>query len=170
MDREIKFRVWDIDGNQFWDDSLGDWKIEFLSGTEPKLIVLEETFSPYGEQEFYWRNVENVVFQQYTGLKDRNGKEIYEGDILLTSIDYMDAYFGIVRFGEYKQDGSGGEYSPSKCVGYFIEMSDEDKNKTDEWDYEVHCDYYHEISLLKVDEIEVVGNIYENPELLEGEK
>jgi uncharacterized phage protein (TIGR01671 family) len=58
--REIKFRIWDA-FNKNWIDA-----------------VLDSTTLHVNE----WFQKKNIIFNQYTGLKDRNGKEIYEGDIL----------------------------------------------------------------------------------------
>lgn len=74
-----------------------------------------------------------VVIMQYTGLKDRNGKEIYEGDIILFN-NFGDTLDKVV-------------YSPG-CFhtsggGYLLD---------------------------EIREIEVIGNIYENPELLEEKR
>ena len=59
--REIKFRFWCNRRNMFF-------------CTDYELGV-----------EYYERDFEDGVFQQYTGLKDKNGKEIYEGDLLLSA-------------------------------------------------------------------------------------
>lgn len=74
--------------------------------------------------------------QQYTGLKDKNGKEIYEGDIVMDCINYS----------KYKV-----MYVVENWTGYVAETLDE-----------AECWYLYEFS-----ELEVIGNIYENPELLD---
>ena len=79
-------------------------------------------------------NDENCHWREYTGLKDKNGKEIYEGDIV-TFIDYKTFNFtGIVGF----DNGSFMIKSKSAVTHY-------------RW-----LDY----------EIEIIGNVHENPELL----
>ena len=108
------------------------------------------------------KKLEDVILMQYTGLKDKNGKEIYEGDIVSGGVYYgweNETGLGIVEFGKWEQDGSGHEYEPSTCLGWYI--------KTIETDF----GYNGECSSLvsgkkKHKQLEVIGNIYENPELL----
>ena len=68
MNRELKFRIWYYDQKKF------DFNVEL------------KDFSKYSFP-LYWCKV-----QQYTGLKDKNGKEIYEGDIL----KYSDLYYEVI--------------------------------------------------------------------------
>ena len=84
--------------------------------------------------------VDNLVIMQSTGLKDKNGKEIFEGDIVKMSKDVYSepTYYEVVRH-------YGGAYRlESKQHG---------------------CELW-----LRHTDCEVVGNIYENPELLEDKK
>ena len=76
---------------------------------------------------------------QYTGLKDKNGKEIYDNDILYCSKVYYKLKRHISGAYELYEILKDGKYS---CKPYFL---------------------FHEI-----DKVEIIGNIYENPELLEG--
>lgn len=108
--REIKFRAWD--------------KIN------KKMVTRNElNFSiPFDKH-----NNGNDILMQFTGLKDKNGKEIYEGDILKT-----DDYIGITSYG---------------YAEFFIS---EIKTKN-------YIDIY---DMIEEQNGEVIGNIYQNPELL----
>ena len=109
-----------------------------------------------------WESGEEVVFEtpwsQYTGLTDCKGKEIYEGDIVLVPIGYPEDgkpiygnFQGVIVYGSpiyFTTDEYG---LPIGTTGFFIETKD-------------GC---HSM-LLGRDE-KVIGNIYENKELLESE-
>ena len=121
MNREIKFRAWDgirmtTSGIQFSNSTGG------LSG------------KAYGPDS----NEINMPLMQYTGLKDKNGVEIYEGDLL--SRHEADPMF--LEF----YDGRFGYNSNSNNQGFSGLVQDRTKN------------------------LFIIGNIHENPELLEGEK
>jgi len=80
-----------------------------------------------------------VVFLQYTGLKDKNGVEIYEGDVLRfdSSLEYHKTVF---RKGAFQIDSISSGFT---------------------------SDYHYYLGNVNLSIIEVIGNIYENPELLE---
>ena len=78
-----------------------------------------------------------VILQQFTGLKDKDGREIYEGDIV-----FIDDSIGKI-----------GWNNEALCFCIYFLMEDGG------FDDERLCDY--------IKDIEVIGNIYENPDLLE---
>lgn len=124
-------------------------------------------------------NFEYVNLLQYTGLKDKNGTEIYEGDIIngFDNMNYTNGkpsepyrkFVGVVKIGEYEQDGSGSEYSPSDVIGVYLDVSfiSVASNGFFSDSLETVRDYENTMTLLEFDELEIIGNIYENPELLE---
>ena len=107
---------------------------------------------------------------QFTGLTDKNGVRIFEGDIVrYNTYDDFDCQ-SVVKFGEYNQDGSAGEYSASKCIGFYVDV---DNFTCPDWcEYGSNCfsNYLKQQNILEVAQYcEIIGNIHDNPELLEQE-
>lgn len=114
--REIKFRAWNNKFKEFKFMSL----INYLGGRG----IMDE-----------WADSENSVWEQYTGLEDKNGVEIYENDIIeISDTSYGDSqnHYGVVKYSEYAE----------LVVGNILLSR-----------------IYHAIK--------VIGNIYENADLLE---
>lgn len=83
---------------------------------------------------------EDVIFTQSTGLKDKNGNEIYEGDI----VDYKGRKAVVKWHGSY--------------ASFIYRFVDELQERVSEW-HPLFLAYYH---------FEIIGNIYENKELLDA--
>lgn len=129
--REVKFRIWDNNHNEFIRPDYG--LIGFCYPLDGRIAVLTSNGDP----------IEDCVIEQYTGLKDKNGKEIYEGDILggiwesgfiswcekCKQLQYHSADIGCMA-----------------CSGdvYWYELAEDDGK------------------------LEVIGNVHENADLLEG--
>lgn len=126
MNREIKFRAWT--GKYMLDSAYGDW-VSFDG-------------IPYTEAE--QRNSRNIeikkakdyVLMQYTGLKDKNGRECYEGDVVQ---NFLTGHHGQVVFS-----------SKFACFNVF----DED-NK-----------WVCSMGAMSGDGFSILGNAYQNPEML----
>lgn len=143
MSREIKFRIWSTENRRYERERLPN-------------NVLKFGFDLF-ELEFFLDEDErdNYIFEQYTGIKDKNGKEIYEGDIVRYSFTNPNrTYTEPVSFGSI-QDGEG--YYHQEFLAWRTTYVD---------DGEAHS------SLLDLVEpnwtCEVIGNIHENKELLNG--
>ena len=103
---------------------------------------------------FVFHEVVPETVGQYTGLTDKNGKKIFEGDIITaTTLDTGDEQRAVVYFGNFIDANNADEY-----IGFFIEF---DRIKTT-------------ITQLSMEEcknrIEIIGNIHDNPELLQEGK
>lgn len=158
--REIRFRAWnqkkyimvyaDEDGSADYWDGVCVSDVEMVNAT------LERK--------------NRYVWMQFTGLRDKNGKEIFEGDVV-SYRTLTHENIGKICFGEYDQDGSGGEYSPVPCLGFYIERI---KMCLADWEIEMELEpNYREdeqqISpIRRITDVEVIGNIYENPSLAQA--
>lgn len=121
MGREIKFRAWD-------GEKMYLFNFESLMGGDDGSVSIDRSMFGLDITD------NSLKIMQYTGLKDKNGKEIYEGDI--------------VKIWDYYAEVGVVEYNPPR-----FNIFDNDDSTTDfdniEWKY-----------------FGVIGNIYENPDLL----
>lgn len=123
MSREIKFRAWDNECKVIREyDDLKGLTLDALDASDFEL-------------------------EQYTGLKDKNGKEIYEGDILAwhSNIYRKHDWVGLVLY---------------RGAGFAVQESDKSYSSP-EW---LDCACRKDANI-----IEVIGNVHTNPELLEAQ-
>lgn len=136
MGREIKFRAWEI----FTPKMIYD----FVICQPRKTIILNEYFVDMNSEAIEIP-LHLVNLMQYTGLKDCEGKEIYEGDV----VEYIGVWLMDDSF--LKKDARGKGVVIYEDAGFFVD-GQYDKN-----------------SLQSCDKVKIIGNIYENPELLEAD-
>ena len=125
--RENKFRVWDKETKNICEVR----NIDFISE-----MVQIKYQANYGVRE-----LENVILMQFTGLQDKNGVDIYEGDILIYQHMFVDKKSVSEVIWNVKYSG-------------FASYVEDDERR-----------YILEKELKN--QFEVIGNICENPELLE---
>ena len=121
--REIKFRAWDSE-SKCW----------------VKAWIMDNALTPQEELP------SSIILQQFTGLKDKNGKEIYEGDIVSAG----DNYPSVVQWDNEEAKFQLWEKYPRK--GRYADK----------------YDLFHEMTAYTDGLGEVIGNIYENSSLLDN--
>ena len=115
--REIRFRAWDKKTKSMFNNAYVDLN--------------------YGKLEL--QMVKDAILLQYTGLKDKQGKEIYEGDILVRDYGFHKSYMQII----WDEDRATFGSIPARPYTYA------------------------DINREQMSQCEIIGNIYENPELVE---
>ena len=149
--REIKFR------------GMSDRTSKFSYGSYVKTDFALTGAVIAGGNGFGHVEVNPKTVGQYTGLKDKNGVEIYEGDIC--SIRYY------TPFGD-KTDDYYGEYLVKKWMGQFILLSQTENERLSFIDFAdtTSSKYVSNVGTVcefsNIVNVKVIGNIHQNPELL----
>lgn len=142
--REIRFRAWDnVDFKMYYLGEQEDIHFYFNSTgiiaerfTNIKTVVVDEEVD-----DVHCEKLEHLKYMQHTGLKDKNGTDIYEGDIVECVYDgSLNVYVVVYDLSELGFKGTNGK-----------------KNYRNNFEYLQCCE-----------EVIIIGSIYENPEILEG--
>ena len=137
--REILFRAFVKDKNKIFDVK----KIDF----DYRIVWFEEENKPTDTMRMF----DQIELMQFTGLTDKNGKKIFEGDIIKIVTETDDEEYPFVaEFFEIMFDDEKHRFVKRSDLG--IDDFDYSKDEVNEY------------------EIEVVGNVYENEELIDGRK
>ncbi|BAN07796.1 hypothetical protein LVISKB_2161 [Levilactobacillus brevis KB290] len=131
-----KFRVWDETQHKMLQVDC----IEFIDGKAYWVEASPADGNVQGGNDGPVGDNSQLKLEQYTGLKDANGKEIYEGDIVKSSYKYAQPKISQVIM----EDGNSYILGEDLATGNEMLVSDH------------------------INEIEVIGNVHTNPELLEA--
>ena len=131
--REILFKAKTISGN---------WVNGLLSNKDDKWYISNKAGMPFAY------DVRPETICQFTGLTDKNGKKIWENDILKT----WDDQYAQVKFGLYNTGFASGDYNQ----GFYAAFPKDSY-------YRHELGYWYKESY-------VIGNIFDNPELLQEER
>ena len=161
--------MWDKKANKMWNFE-NDCMLETTFECLKQQLAFDSGLDVF-EPMTYDHISEGRIFMQCTGLKDKNGKLIYEGDIVKINENYCD-YSAIEDF--YINQNFVVEYFQPRAV--YLLKPFEYKDNDGSGIYDLSPDFYEflkwkpcgKLKEYTLQGIEVIGNIYENPELLEA--
>jgi uncharacterized phage protein (TIGR01671 family) len=167
--RVIKFRVWDTEYKEF-----SNWtnRDPFFNVSHGQLFFWERVQKEDGsyDGDIILEDLsDRFILQQFTGLHDKDGKEIYEGDILKeTHYEYSGRFTDLVR------DPAKLEGYPYRGVVYWTEgIPCNTKDSTDAYallgfrTFPLDTTVGQVIGNSITRNCEILGNMYENPEMME---
>ena len=129
----------------------GDWIYWDMLGhitTHTGKISKYTQKTKYGESYYYyayqlWNRIDHSTIGQYTGLKDKNGKRIFEGDVVVLHGRSLPRWYHEGQHVVVEYDGSG-----------FVPLCEYDSDCGD---------------FVIAGECEIIGNVHDNPELMRGD-
>lgn len=148
--KEIKFRAWDEKDKIMWEPQtfrdliIGGWELE---------TKYQESSLP--QKDYVMFAHDDTIWMQSTGLRDRLGKDIYEGDILCVIDEDGKLSYSVCEYGIHRREMASGW--TVDIPGFSFVKKDGFKS------FPIVKNYAggHDLEIL-----EVAGNIYQNPELL----
>ncbi len=147
MNREIKFRAWDKEKKRM-----------IFGPTQDSNHSSSWVFTMYESQKDI---LDQIVLMQYTGLSDKNGKEIYDGDVIMYFREEIKSkkLYKCPLTGKIMPHSTSSE---QKAI-YEVKWKNEDAC----WSpFHSRLDSYFYLGGCELDELEIIGNVHENPELL----
>lgn len=155
--REIKFRAWDKKTKKMRDVGMVSFhnkrsSFDYNASNLPKVYSLWGKDIIDDKDVCLHREPPSVILEQYTGQKDKNGTEIYEGDIVEINMGYITPSILEVVYGGHWEYAAFGLHGKRR------------KKDTTESDYS-----WDILNSATAKDCEIIGNIHENPELLENE-
>lgn len=139
-----EFRAWDKKRKEYFHITQ-----LWSGGTKEDSFTFDGWKDNYGNSGF----MDTVLLEQYTGLKDVNGDKIFEGDIIHFSYDHTDFYSEVVF--------NGGKFFGQTWTIPNLDLTTMPLGSG--YHFNSPFEYYY-------DDMYVIGNIHENPELLGEEK
>lgn len=140
--REILFRAYDKGRKEYLSDGYLFIAINKSRNPNKSEIYLDEISNAD-------KYTERFVIEQYTGLTDKNGTKIFEGDIVKA-----DDYIFVVKFGKCGGVANTGNYG---YMGFYLEAFSESTR--------LHAKYGLRDDICYFTDIEVIGNVHDNSEL-----
>lgn len=149
----LRFRAWDTTKKEMFKDT-------FAITESGQVVIVEQSFVTDTPEYVF---VDNLVIMQSTGLKDKNSKEIFEGDVLKFNDEwpdycyegYVDGSIDGINYVEIKKEKTCFTFGKTKIPESALICLLEEEHYP-----------FEELLTEASYEFEIIGNIYENPELL----
>jgi len=165
----MKFRIWDKHSKCFvseYENTAGENRLKhFIDANGEVGKIIYPLDGSFGSEDNIV-NQNDYVIQRFTDLFDKNNKEIFEGDILTHK---NRKYKSKVEFGArlvYRSIDSEGYYHYNLNNGFLLRLIDCDKDLMVNFEFDEKEVHKEKLQLLQLLETEVIGNIFENEELL----